>query len=107
MVYKYSGLDFDLQVGDIAGYWSAEGGGVYAVPDNYFNVVNTDYLYVNSIQDGLNPPLVGKREPNVVSMLYSNQSLDPYPSNSTDIFNITSVSQATSKQGVTNYTQEI
>jgi hypothetical protein len=93
MVYRYSGLPFDLQVGDIAGYWSAEGGGVYAVPDNYFNVVN--------------PPLVGKREPNVVSMLYSNQSLDPYPSNSTDIFNITSVSQATSKQGVTNYTQEI
>jgi len=74
------------------------------VPSYYLEVINSDFYYLNSIQSDVYTPKTSSGEKNAIFLLYSNEGLNPYPSNSTDYYNLTSVSAATSREGQTNFT---
>ena len=103
--FAFTSLDLSsaLKLGDKSGYRNYIMGAsqfntklkarVYAVPPNYFDVVQSEYYVPKKVQEGL----TGIKElPNgdldPVEMLYSDQSLPSYPetwSNNKNAYNIT------------------
>ena len=53
---------------------------MYAVPENYFDVVKTEYYVQNSVQDNLTGiSELSNGDLNPIEMLYSNEDLNDYP----------------------------
>ena len=75
---------------------------MYAVPENYFDVVKTEYYVQNSVQDNLTGiSELSNGDLNPIEMLYSNEDLNEYPEtienvNRLNAYNITTMYQSSS-----------
>jgi len=79
--------NFGNYLSGISGY-NPTGADVYSVEQNLLNVVDNRYYFPQSYESGLdyNKTVGGKI--NTVGSLFSNESLNPYPSNYSDYYNI-------------------
>ena len=62
---------------------------LYAVPDNYLEVIDTQYYFPTQVQPNIQTNKTANKQPNVVNLLYSTEGTFNYSSNSTDYYNIT------------------
>jgi len=67
-----------------------------SLPEQFLDIVNSDYYYPASIQPDVYTPQTSNGKPDAVYLLYSNESMNLYPTNSTDPYNITTTSNANS-----------
>lgn len=77
-----------IQLSGFTGY-NAKGSAVYAVPENFLNVINAEYYFPTSVQPNIETNKTYNRRPNAVDLLYSTEGQFEYDSNSTDYYNIT------------------
>lgn len=92
-----------LTLSDLSGYFTSEPD-IYSVPEYYLQVVNNDFYYLQDIQSDVYAPQIHGGVKDAVYLLYSNESLNAYPSNSTDYYNITSTSAYSSQPDKINFT---
>jgi hypothetical protein len=92
---KAGGSSFSLKTSDMSSYYFVESP-IYSIPEIFLDIVNSDFYYPSSIQPGVYTPKTPAGTPDAVYLLYSNESMNEYDSNSTDYYNITTVANGAS-----------
>jgi len=81
---------------DLSNYFTPLYTQMISLPEQFLDIVNSDYYYPASIQPDVYAPETSSGRPDAVYLLYSNESMNLYPTNSTDPYNITTTSIANS-----------
>lgn len=88
---------YNQKLSDLTGYNLIDIN-VMAVPDNFLSIIDENYYFPNTFQPGLQYNKTGGQI-NAVNMVYSDEGLNPYNSNLTDYYNITTCSPSASLEG--------
>ena len=75
---------------------------LYGVPENFLNTTNSEFYLPKELEMGAITSYLPDGKPDCISALYNENEIEPWPSTSKDIYNITSGVQQES-----NYTQAI
>lgn len=73
------------------------------MPENFLNVIHNEYYFPSSVQAGVHTNKINGYQ-DAVAMLYSDEGMNPYPSTSEDIYNITVTTESASMAGKKNFT---
>lgn len=96
---------YATKLSDLTGY-NLIGISVSAVPDNYLSTIDMNYYYPNDFQKNIAHNKTDGQT-NAVEMIYSDEGLNPYPSNNTDPYGITTCSNSASLANQQNFTWEV
>ena len=82
---------------------------IYGVPENYLSVVNTEFYEPTYVEMDAVTSYLPDGKPDVISALYNNISITPWPANVTnkDIYNVTTPHGEPSEYISNQFTEEI